>query len=247
MRKTIIVTILAFVLGFAATAQTDTVTLQNRWHHSLKIGVGIGASAPVPIPNRISEMGWTPHLGGILGYSLHYDLSQKMGLKTGLQLRHVGMSAQAKVYQMFTNATVDDAEVAGYFTGYNDTKFNATYLAVPLLFAYHISTSWTIDAGLFAAYALQGHFGGAVKDGYIRINEPTGDRVEVGCETFDFSDYVNPFNFGLELTAEHIITNRWSAWFDLSWAFNSCMKNSFSGLEYKMYNIYGFAGIDYKL
>ena len=157
------------------------------------------------------------------------------------------MSAEAKVYQMFTQANVEDAEVSGYFTGYNETKINATYLAVPLLISYSPSQKWNFDAGMFVAIKIQGHFSGAVKDGYIRIGEPTGDRVEVGYETFDFSDQVNPLSYGLLFAAERNINDHWSAWFDLSWALNSAMKSSFNGLEYKMYNIYGFLGASYKL
>ncbi len=265
MRKIIFITIVAFLSTFCANAQgTDTTSVHKetlpfgkpcgdahsipKIEHSINVGVGIGASSPIPIPNRISEMSWAPHPCGILGYRLRYTLNSNLGLKTGLQLQHVGMSAKAKVYQMFTQATVEDAEVSGYFTGYNETKINATYLSVPLLFSYKIiGTDWGFDAGVFVALKIQGHFGGAVKDGYIRIDTPTGDRAEVGYETFNFSKELNPFNFGLLFSAEREISQHWSGWLDLSWALTPTLKDTFQGLEYKMYNIYGFFGISYNL
>lgn len=247
MRKTFILTAIALVLGLSANAQTDTVTLQKRWQHSVQLGVGIGASAPVPIPNRISEMSYTPYLCYAGGYKLRCALGPKVGVKTGLQLRHQGMSAQAKVYQMFTQASIDDADVSGYFTGYNETDINATYISVPLLFSFAPNEKWTFDAGLFAAFKVQGHFGGAVKDGYIRIDTPTGDRAEVDYESFDFSDEINPFNFGIQIGAERNISSRWSAWLDFTWALNSTFKSTFRGLEYSMYNIYGLLGVGYHL
>ena len=245
MRKTLSILILTAICLCAGAQTIDTT--QPRLRHSVTLGIGTGASAPIPIPNRISQMSWTPHLCALAGYNLRYQLAPRYALRTGLQVRHVGMSAEAKVYQMFTQAIVDDAEVSGYFTGYNETKFNATYISLPLTFTYCLGDKWSFDAGLYAALKIQGHFSGAVKDGYIRIDKPTGDKVEVGYEEFDFSDYVNPFDFGLNLSAERRISNTISATLDLSWAFNSCMKSSFRGLEYKMHNIYAIFGLCYKL
>ena len=245
MKKNILL-ILAALLSLNVTLAQETDTL-GRFQHSVKLGIGLGGSSPVPIPNRISEMKWTPHLCVLIGYDLRYGFNDKIGVKSGLQIKHVGMTAEAKVYQMFTQAIVEDAQVSGYFTGYNETVLHATYLSLPLQFSFSPNSAWTFDAGAFFALKLQGHFSGAVKEGYIRIETPTGEKVEVGYEPFDFSEFISPFNYGVEITASRRFGSRWSGWFDLSWALNSTFKSAFRGLEYKMYNIYGFVGIDYKL
>ena len=258
MRKTISILLAALALSICANAQNDTkdslvsITISHpyipipQWQHNVALGIGTGASSPIPIPNRISEMSWTPRMCFLVGYDFSYRFWRMVGLKTGLQIKHVGMSAEAKVYQMFTQAIVDESEVSGYFTGYNETVLHATYISLPLQFSFY-HKAWKFDAGLFAALKLQGHFSGAVKSGYIRIGDPTGEKVEVGYEPFDFSEFIAPFNYGLEFTATRNFGDRWSAWFDLSWALNSTFKEAFRGLEYKMYNIYGLFGVGYKL
>lgn len=245
MRKTILLLIATLLTVNILHAQ-DADTAVSPLQHSVALGIGTGASSPIPIPNRISEMSWTPRLCVLVGYDLRYRLGTKIGFKTGLQIKHVGMSAEAKVYQMFTQAIVEESEVSGYFTGYNETVLHSTYISLPLQFSFY-HKSWKFDAGLFAALKIQGHFSGAVKSGYIRIEEPTGEKVEVGYEPFDFSEYIAPFNYGIEITTTRNFDDRWSARFDLSWALNSTFKDAFRGLEYKMYNIYGLFGIGYKL
>ncbi|MBR4803716.1 MAG: PorT family protein [Bacteroidales bacterium] len=246
MRRTTLLIIATIFLCFAAKAQ-DTVEFPKQWEHSVKLGLGLGASSPIPIPNRISEMSWTPYLSYLGEYNLRYSIGENTGIKAGLQIRHQGMTAEAKVYQMFTQAEIEDAEVSGYFSGYNETNINATYLSLPILFSYKLNKDWSLDAGVFLALKIQGYFGGAVKNGYIRIDTPTGDKAEVGYETFEFSQQLNPFNYGIELSTERTISQHWACWFDLTWALNSTFKDTFRGLEYKMYNIYGFLGIAYKL
>lgn len=246
MRKTIVLFVATLLTANVLRAQ-DADTTVSPLQHGFAIGIGTGASAPIPIPNRISKMSWTPRLCVLVGYDLRYQFGPKTGLKTGLQVKHVGMSAEAKVYQMFTQAIVDESEVSGYFTGYNETVLHATYLSLPLQFSFSPNSNWRFDAGLFAALKIQGHFSGAVKNGYIRITDPTGEKVEVGYEPFDFSEFIAPFNYGIEITATRSFGSRWAAWFDLSWALNSTFKEAFRGLEYKMYNIYGLFGVDYRL
>jgi len=245
-RKTILLLITTLLIVNVLRAQ-DTVTAVSPLQQGFALGIGTGASSPIPIPNRISEMSWTPRLCVMVGYDLRYRFGAKTGVKTGLQIKHVGMSAEAKVYQMFTQAIVDESEVSGYFTGYNETVLHATYLSLPLQFSFSPTSNWTFDAGLYLARKLQGHFSGAVKNGYIRITDPTGEKVEVGYEPFDFSEFIAPFNYGLEFTATRSFGSRWAAWFDLSWALNSTFKEAFRGLEYKMYNIYGLFGVNYRL
>lgn len=246
MRKTILLLIATLLTVNVLRAQ-DTVTAVSPLQQGFALGIGTGASSPIPIPNRISEMSWTPRLCVLVGYDLRYRFGAKTGLKTGLQIKHVGMSAEAKVYQMFTQAIVEESEVSGYFTGYNETVLHATYISLPVQFSFSPNNNWTFDAGLFAALKIQGHFSGAVKNGYIRITDPTGEKVEVGYEPFDFSEFIAPFNYGLEITATRNFGSRWAAWFDLSWALNSTFKEAFRGLEYKMYNIYGLFGVNYRL
>lgn len=250
-------TILAFFLLFSVLAAEAQVVTENnpgkpsRFEFDFNLGLGVGGSAPIPIPNTISEMSWSPELCFTFGYNERFAVTRNFGVKLGIQLQHVGMDATAKVYQIHTQAIVEDAQVEGIFSGYNETKLRVTYLRIPLLLSLKTnSDKWIFSAGAHASFKLTGTFEGSVSDGYIRLGDATGERVEIDGKSLypdTFSDELAGFVWGPEILIERCFNRNVSVFADVNASLNSVLKPDFKGLDFQMHNFYVFLGTSIKL
>lgn len=100
---------------------------------------------------------------------------------------------------MRTKATVKNynMEIIGYdgnrlkgnWTGGVRTKVQNSYITIPVLAAYKLNPRTTLKLGPYFSYLMDGDFSGHVYEGYLRENNPTGDKINFtngAIATYDF-------------------------------------------------------------
>ena len=250
--KNIILAILFLLVGQVANSQEVATKTSDfsRFEFDFNVGLGVGGSAPIPIPNTFSEMSWSPELCFTFGYNERFAISRHFGVKLGFQVQHIGMDAVAKVQQIHTQAIVEGDQVEGIFTGYNETKLRVTYIHVPFLLSLKTNNNWNFNVGMHASFKLDGTFEGAVSDGYIRMGDATGERVEIDERSpypDTFSDELADFVWGPEIMVERYFNKNISIFVDVNASINSVLDENFKGLDFQLHNFYVFLGTSIKL
>ncbi|QIK61524.1 PorT family protein [Dysgonomonas sp. HDW5A] len=244
--KLIVLMIVSSIFTLSSQEKTD-----NRFEHKIIAGFNIGATAPTSIPAEIRSIdAWWPQFTPQLGYNVTYKLNQKWGLGSGISLDYKGMGTRATVKYIYTSIVIEDGSndaLEGYFVGKNETVVKLAYATIPLYATFNINQSWQLRAGGYASYLFSGKFSGTASDGYIRVNEPTGEKVEITKASFDFNDKLRNFDFGLILGAERKINDRFGIYSNLNWGLTSIFPSDFRAIDFNMYNIYLTIGLTYKL
>lgn len=253
------ITILLGLLLSASSlwAQTDrNATLakaeQNGWEYEIKAGIGIGGASPLPLPVEIRKISsYSPRFNGSLEGSVTRWMGDKKewGISSGIRLEVKGMQTGARVKNYSTEIVDIDSKVAGYWTGYVNTKYNSSFVTIPVLANYRLNERWKFRAGLYASFRLDGDFSGYVTDGYLRQGTPIGQKIEFkdGKQgTYDFSDNLRRVHTGLQLGASWRAFNHFNVNADLNWGLNNIFKSDFKTVTFKMYPIYLNLGFGYK-
>lgn len=253
IKKTAILT-LALILGIVVFAKENggKVVKEERFlefQHRGVLAVNAGGSMPIPIPNAFSPTGFGLKFCPVAGYEMTMMSEYGFGLLMGLRYEAKGMKADADVFQIYTNVEVNGTEAAGYFTGKNHTEVYNQYLVLPVGIVWESKNkNWEINANFYLAQAVGRSFKGYVYDGYLRKDTPTGDKIDITeKEFFDFKENVSTFDYGLELGFYRKIYKKFEFNTHLSWGLASLMNKDFTGLPYKMNNIYARIGFSYRL
>jgi len=221
--------------------------------YNLRFGYGIGGSAPVGMPATIRSLdsyGLTPNF--TLGLDIYKNLKGPWGLTLGLHIENKGMDIDATVKNYHIEIMRGGQSLEGYFTGRNATEVEQWMLTVPLQATYSFGENLRLKLGPYASYVRSRKFTGYAYDGYLRVGEPTGTKVELGSEegnrgTYDFSDSMRHVQVGVMLGADWFFYKQWGAFVDLSWGLNGIFHSSFDTIEQTLYPIYGTIGISYKI
>lgn len=243
---------LVFLITFYSTfALWGQETKEERFEHKIVAGFNIGATAPTSIPAEVRSVdAWWPQFTPQLGYNVTYKLDQKWGLGSGITLDYKGMGTKTTVKYIYTSIVIEDGSkdaLEGYFVGKNETIVKLAYVTIPLYATFNISESWQLRAGGYASYLFSGKFSGTASDGYIRVNEPTGEKVQITEASFDFNDKLRNFDFGVLLGAEKKVNDRFGIYSNLNWGLTSIFPSDFRAIDFNMYNIYLTIGLTYKL
>lgn len=235
----------------SALSLSSQETIENRFEHKIIAGFNIGATAPTSIPAEIRSIdAWWPQFTPQLGYNITYRLNEKWGLGSGITLDYKGMGTKATVKYIYTSIVIEDGSkdaLEGYFVGKNETTIKLAYATIPLYATFNINDSWQIRAGGYASYLFSGKFSGTASDGYIRVNEPTGEKVEITKASFDFNDKLRNFDFGLLVGTEKRINDKFGIYGNLDWGLTPIFPSNFRAIDFNMYNIYLTLGLTYKL
>ena len=176
-------TLLAFVAATAQAQHTPTAKEEgerNGWELEVKAGVNIGGASPLSIPREIRSIdSYSPRLNASLeGVATKWlGSNPNWGVSAGLKFEQKRMitGATTKGYSM---EIINDGErVSGFWTGYVKTRYNSTFLSVPVMANYRFCQKWKVRAGLFASFRLDGEFNGQVSDGYLREGTPVGEKL----------------------------------------------------------------------
>jgi hypothetical protein len=243
-------------IALAGTVACLTLAAQQestkQWEYKGFAGYNLGGSTPLPLPAEIRKIhSWSPGFSGTLAFHVTRWLTREWGVTSGLAIDVKGMSVQADVKYMNTSLVVGEGDhtgtFTGMFTGRNTTTVRNGYLVVPLMAAYRPPGKWAFRLGGYVAFQRDARFEGSASDGYIRNGGPAGDRINIEMATFDFSDHIRKTDAGAMASADWFFTRKLALTGQLSWGFVPLLPTHFTGIPYKLYNLYFMGGIGYRL
>ncbi|MCL1942333.1 MAG: PorT family protein [Candidatus Azobacteroides sp.] len=242
-------TILILISATSILSNINAQEVIHPWEFKINAGYNIGGTSPLPMPVEVRKIEkyspplFAPHVA----FEATRRFNNKWGLTAGLSFDYKGFSVKDSVLNLHTEIKMNDKTYIGTFTGHNETKIKNSYMTIPVMASYHISDKWLVQAGVYAAYLYSSGFSGTASNGYIREGDPTGDKTEVNEASFDFSDELNKFDFGLQAAGERGFSKRFAIRGQLAWGLTPVFHSDFTGVPFKMYNVYGTVGVSYKL
>ncbi|WP_298452511.1 porin family protein [uncultured Prevotella sp.] len=249
MKKTFITLVLT-----ALTASTALgAGIFDNLVYNLRFGYSVGGTAPIGMPASIRSLdSYKLEPNFSLGLGVYKPLSERWGLTTGLHIENKGMNIDATVKNYHMAIVRGGQRLEGQFTGHNASEVEMWMLTLPLQATYAINDKVHIKLGPYMSYVRSHTFRGYAYDGYLRVGDPTGAKVELGSDdgsrgTYDFSDDMRNLQFGMMLGAEWYFYKRWGAFADLSWGFTGIFKKDFNTIEQTLYPIYGTIGVSYRI
>lgn len=259
MRNNRFISILSLLLLVSATLSAQKDRNQGIIKSSLigleyevKAGLSIGGTAPIPLPKEIRSIdSYNPTLQVAIegNVTKWLDPARTWGVMVALRLETKGMKTDARVKNYKMEIIGDGGELMkGYWTGQIKTKVSNSYLTVPVLAAWRVSPRWKLNLGPYVSYRLEGDFTGSVYDGYLRENDPTGNKVifEDGKSApYDFSKDLRRFQWGMQLGGEWKAFKHLNVYADLTWGLNDIFKKDFDTITFAMYPIYLNIGFGY--
>jgi hypothetical protein len=212
---------------------------QKGVEYRIKAGLSVGAATPLPIPAEIVEIkSFGPRMNLSIEAEVIKTFTEHWALSFGLRLETKGMTTDAKVKGYKMRMVADGSEIDGVWTGMEQTKLNNSYITLPVLAAYKVNKRWETKAGMYVSYMMNGDFSGAVYDGYLREGSPIGEKIEIDRATYDFSDNLNKFNYGVQLGCDWRAFPHLTTGIDLTWGLNNIFKKDFDVINFNMYPIY---------
>lgn len=220
--------------------------------YQVKAGFNIGGTAPLPLPMEIRALsGYNPTVAiAVEGrVTKWFTEEKKWGMIAGIRLENKGMKADSRVKNYKMEIIGEGGEnVKGYWTGNVMTKVKNSYLTVPVLATYKLSSRCNMSLGPYVSYMLEGDFSGDVSEGYLRENDPTGNKViftDGQKATYDFSKSLRKFQWGAQLGAEWRAFKHLNVCADLTWGLNDIFQKDFDTVSFAMYPIYLNVGFGY--
>lgn len=257
--KRILLTILAVIAAIAANAQqgaglndTDKNLVwvaQRGWNIRMSAGVNIGGTSPLPLPREIRSINsYNPGLNLSLEGSVQKSFYNSCwGVLVGVRFERKGMATDAstKNYHMEAWNTDGSGKVVGAWTGKVKTKVNNSYLTLPVLATYSLNERVMLSVGPYVSYLLDGEFTGEAYDGYIRDQNPTGERADVTRAEYDFGKDMNKWQWGVQAGCEYRAYRHLALFANLQWGMNSIFPDDYSAITFALYPIYGTLGFTY--
>ena len=95
-------------------------------------------------------------------------------------------------------------------------------------------------------------FTGSVTDGYIRVDQPTGRKVEFGSSpeeapTYDFSNDMARWGFGWQVGADWQVSGRWSLFLLGRYVFTNIFRPGFTTVSMKLHPTFVTTGVAYRV
>lgn len=253
-----ILSLLLALTALAAQAQTAHEARETKdnliraalkgWHVRLGAGVSIGGTSPLPLPAEIRAISaYQPTLCIALEGAAQKKFDEHWGMMVGVRLERKGMKTDADVKNYHMEAVNVDGTgtVVGAWTGGVKTEVANNYLTFPVLATYTINDRWQLQAGPYLSWMMSGSFTGEAYDGYIRDQNPTGEKAEVTLATYDFSRDLRRFHWGVQLGGEFKAYKHLSVSANLQWGLNGIFPADFRSVTFDLYPIYATIGFNY--
>ncbi|MGG5576572.1 porin family protein [Myroides sp. C15-4] len=248
--------ILLSSIALSTYAQEGEQKKQHFFNHNVTYQVrsqfSIGGAAPLGLPREIRKVkSYNPtlQLGMEANMTKWLSDEHKWGIRLGIRVEGKGMKTDARVKDYLTEINYNGAYVKGHFTGDVKTEIRNTYLTFPVLATYNINEQWNVYGGLYFSTAIDQSFDGYVYDGYLRQNNPTGQKLifEDGKKAdYDFSNHVNKFQWGTQIGAEWKVNQNFFLFGDVTYGFNGLLDKNFDAISFSMHNIYLNLGFGYQ-
>lgn len=218
---------------------------------NITLGTKIGGAAPLSLPREIRKIkSYSPNVPFFVGAKANYHIDPKWGVSLGLIFEGKGMDTKATVkgYKTTFNAVNNSKdELRGYYTGDITTKVHNLYLSVPIQATYQLSNRWNVQAGPYISFAVKKEFYGEAYNGYLRHEQPTGDKIIVDNADYDFNESVRTIDVGLSLGTHYAIDRRFFVLAQFDYGFNNIMKTGFESISFGLHNIFMNVGVGYRL
>ncbi len=249
MGKKLIPLLLALVLGLHAQGR-------NLWDDNsyyVRLGYNVGGTAPVGMPATIRSLSkYTLKPNLLIGFDIHKSLGNDWGLLVGLHIENKDMETDARVKNYHMAMRQGGQSLRGVYTGNVTTEVTLGMVTVPVLATYDVSPKVRLKCGPYVSFVYNSEFSGYAHGGYLRVNDPTGNKVDIGSDsgtrgTYDFSDDLRNLQVGFDLGADWYFSNRWGASLDLAWGVNGIFKRDFEVIDDTLFPIYGTIGVIYKI
>ena len=269
--KSTLISLLACFFAMSAQAQSVPEAKETKpnlikaalkgWHVRLGGGLSLGGTSPLPIPAEIRSIdSYNPTLCIAIEGDVQKKLGKRWGIATGLRFESKGMKTDATVKNYHMEAKEDDgSDIIGAFTGHVKTKVTNNYLTLPILATYSINPRWQLQAGPYLSWLMNGDFSGEAYgkpqydangeltgyDAYIRDQNPTGERSEVSHATYDFSDDLRRFQWGVQFGGTFQAYKHLAVSANLTWGLNGIFPSDFTSVTFSLYPIYGTLAFSY--
>lgn len=256
--KHIFLTLLSVVALSAAASEPEQY---SKWgsHHPNDIqvrfnaGYALGGTTPLPLPSEIRSIDrFSPYGGVNIGVeaSRMFGRNKRWGVAGALHGYIHGMKtgAHVKGYQM--GIVMGSDEMEGYFTGVDETNVRLMGVTLPFKAVWRANHRWTIEAGPFLQLFKKTEFEGQVYDGYLRVGDPTGEKIDIAASTpatYDFSKDMRSTNWGMEFTFDWKATPHFSLYGTLDWGMSNVFRSDFQTIAFNMYSIYANVGVAYSI
>ncbi len=245
--------LMAAVLGgfFAPTVRAGGLT--EGLNYTVRLGYDIGGTAPIGMPSTIRSLEKFELQGNfLLGVDAQKDFWGKWGLMTGLRFEKKGMKIDAKVKNYHMEIVRGGEKLAGNFTGHNVSEADLQMITLPVQATYKPSANVMLKFGPYVSYVNTRVFKGYAYDGYLRVGDPTGQKVNIGSDddtrgTYDFSSDLRRLHLGLDAGVDWRIYRRWGVYADVSWGLTGIFQSDFNTIEQTLYPIFGSFGVIYRL
>lgn len=220
--------------------------------YEVRAGISIGGTSPLPLPQEIRKIeGYSP----TFCFSIEGDVikwfgeKQRWGFLFGLRLETKGMQTKAQTKNYSMEIFGDGGErIKGNWTGMVKTKYRSTFLSIPLVATYKVNNRLRLGAGPYVSFKTSGDFSGHVYDGYLRENNPTGNKVQFEGDRialYDFSDNLRTVQYGVQAGVNWKAFRHLTVSGDLMWGLNNIFKKDFETISFNMYPIYLNIGFGY--
>jgi len=196
-----------------------------------KLGINLGGTMPFPLPDNIVKVeSYSPNLFPAIGAEALKWLNKKIGVSAGLGFENKGMKSTATVKEYFM-----DFGDEGKFTGSVDTEASLYYLGLPISAHYALMENFSVYAGAYYAYLLNGKFKGVSNSGQMDYGY---GPIDVDSEKYDFSNELKNYDAGLSMGLNFLPYNEHIL---LSFDFNYGLVSIFQDMQ----NVYGKFSVGY--
>lgn len=241
-----------FVASLFLPSIVSAATLSDSISLTARAGLSLGGTMPMGMPASIRSLEtYKIKFFPQIGIDAEYHLDTHWGIMAGLRLESKGMEIEAKVKNYHTCVVRGGEELEGQFTGRNHTEEQQLLLTVPVSASYNIGNV-RLMAGPYLAFALYRQFEGYASDGYLRVGDPTGAKVDLGTTptergSYDFCNKMRRLQYGVNVGADWFVSSKWGVYGNLSWGLCGIHKSSFHSIEQTLYPIYGTLGVTYRI
>lgn len=244
----------ALCMTIALGAMAEAPVKKEKWYkfeYEVNAGTNIGGASPLPLPAEIRHINsFNPNLNLQIGATVTkwIDPQKKWGVALGLRFETKGMDTRARVKNYGMEIWQDGEMLDGRWTGMVKTKYSTQQLVVPITGVWRTNRRLKVNFGPYLAFAFKNNFDGHVYEGYLRVSDPTGDKVEFNGDsraTYDFGSDLRKFQWGMQggvswSAYKHLLVNA-----NLAWGCNGIFQKSFKTISFAMYPIYLNVGFGY--
>lgn len=235
----------------------STLLKANSWDDDLQVkaraGYSIGGTAPIGMPETIRSIDaykLTPSF--MFGLDIQKSIGDKWGLLTGLHFENKAMNGDVTTKAYHMEVRKGDSMMEGLFTGKVHQEVTQWMFTLPIQATYGFNDKLQLKAGPYFSLLINKDFSGIASDGYLRQNDPTGPKILMGSKegewaTYDFSDDMRRFQFGLAVGIDWQFYRNFGLSADLNWGLNGIFKSDFKTVDQTLFPIYATIGLFYRL